>query len=273
MQPLITIFCAFSRKWAIDKWIEDFSAVEHDPASTNVCFIVDGDEPYIETKLKQYFGAGGYRSFQLKSNKHWSPNEIKIEIRRMRVADLHNQAKAMVAKTDGDIIIGLEDDTVMTNLRSFAQLYTHIVDNHSIGFVEGVQCGRWGAKIIGAWIANDLYNPTRIETMLPSEAGYIKTITGGGMYGFATRRNLYLNCEQYTSSNQPWGPDVNFGFYIRQQGYHCIIDWNIIFGHNDHGHIIWPDKGKDPLSKVIFEKNTLTGRWDRTDYEDTRSNN
>lgn len=268
MHPIITIFCAFSRRWAVDGWLENLKAVEHDPALTNLCVIVDGDEPYIANMCKQFADKYGYRSFHVKNNTSWHPNELKLAIRRMRVADLHNQSKDLIAKTDGDIIIGLEDDTVFDRMQNFGQLYQPILDDPTVGFVEGVQMGRWGAKIIGAWQADDVFKPSKVETLLPSE-GY-QEITAGGFYGYATRRYLYLNCEYYTSSAQPWGPDVSSGFWIRQQGYKCLINWDLIFGHWDFNTIAYPDNPKYNLTRVIFHKDTITGKWNRTDHEQNR---
>lgn len=271
MHPVITIFCPFTRQWAIDAWLDNLSNVAHDPRLTNLCIIVDGDQQLIANTIKKFAEEHNYRSFYLKINSDWQPNEVRLAIRRQRVAEIHNQSKDLVALTDGEIIIGLEDDTVFDRLESFERLIRPIMmpsSGQPIGFVEGVQVGRWGANIIGAWQANGLENTTEIKTLLPKE-GY-EDITGGGWYGYATTRDLYLNCEYYTSSAQPWGPDVNFGFYVRNRGYRCLIDWDIIFGHNDYNQILYPDDPKLRLVQVVYNKNLLTGKWERTDYEPSR---
>lgn len=277
-QPLLTIFCAFTRRWAVEGWLENLANVQHDPARTNLCIIVDCDEQYIANECKKFAEAHGYRSFHVKINSDWHPNEVRLSIRRMRVADVKNQSKDLVAKTDGEIIIGLEDDTVFDRLDSFEQLYKPILDygDVSVGYVEGVQMGRWGANMVGVWDANDIQNPTHIETLLPragmdfSKKEDYQKIIGGGWYGYATRRELYLNHDYYTSSAQPWGPDVNFGFWVRQQGYVCLVDWGIVFGHNDYSKILYPDDPKVKLVRITWDKDKLTGKWERTDHESTR---
>jgi len=267
MHPVITIFTPFTRRWAVEKWLEDLASVEHDPALTNLCCIVDCDETYILKHLERFAEELGYRSFHVKMNSNWRPNEINLSIRRQRVADIHEQAKDLVAKCDGDIVIGLEDDTVFDRLPNFNRLIDPL-SSPVIGFVEGVQMGRWGANIIGAWRAENGNNPTQIETLLPGQ-DYEK-ITGGGWYGYATRKHLFLNATYYASSSQPWGPDVNFGFYVNQQGYDCLIDWSTVFGHNDHGNVKYPDDPKVRLAKIVYNKNTANGKWDRTDHEPSR---
>lgn len=273
MHPVLTIFVPFTRRWAMEKWLENLAGVEHDPALTNLCLLVDLDEPYIAKVFKALAEEKGYRSFHVKINENWNPNEVKLAIRRMRVADVKNQSKDLIARTDGDIIISFEDDTVFERMTSFAPLYQPLLDDPTIGFVEGAQMGRWGANIIGAWEANDFDLPTEVKTLLPA-AGWNGTqeITGGGFYGYATRRDLYQAHEYYTSSSQPWGPDVNFGFWLRQRGYKCLIDWDLIFGHNDHNIVGWPDNlpRQQRLVQLVFNKDNVTGKWDRTDHEPTR---
>jgi hypothetical protein len=198
----------------------------------------------------------------------WHPNEVRLAIRRQRVADIKNQSKDLIALTDGEYIIGFEDDTVFERMENFDRLLNPLIENPTIGFVEGVQMGRWGANMIGAWQADNILKPTEIETLLPKQ-GY-EQITGGGFYGYATRRNLYLNHDYYTSTSQPWGPDVNYGFWLQQDGYDCLIDWDMVFGHNDHNIIGWPDDPKNPLVKVVYNKDVKTGKWNRTDHEQTR---
>lgn len=271
MRPIITIFCAFTRRWAIDDWLKNLAAVKHDPALTNLTAIVDCDEPYIANMLKKFAEEHNYRSFHVKINSDWRPNEVRLAIRRMRVADVHNQSKDLIALTDGQIIIGLEDDTVIDRLESFDRLIQPLFDDPEVGFVEGVQMGRWGANMIGAWEANDAFMPTKVRTLLPAEtpSGY-QSIDGGGWYGYATRRELWLNCEYYTSSAQPWGPDVNFGLWLRQQRLKCRIDWRTIFGHRDFTVIKYPNDPDVRLAQIVYNKDELTGKWNRTDHEPSK---
>lgn len=275
MHPIITIFCAFTRQWAVDGWLDNLAHVEHDPALTNLCIIVDGDQHLIANTIKKFAEERHYRSFHVRVNEDWRPNEVRLAIRRMRVADVHNQSKDLIAKTDGDIIIGLEDDTVFDRLNSFDRLIEPLKrtdgdPDRPVGFVEGVQMGRWGANIIGAWEADTHIRPRMIKTLLPTPQGGYRQIDGGGFYGYATRRQLYMNHEYYTSSAQPWGPDVNFGLWVRQLGYLCYVDWDTIFGHKDYSQTLYPDNPDVRLVQVVFNKNITTGKWERTDHEPSR---
>lgn len=287
-QTIITIFCAFTRQWAVERWLGDLANTEHNPDFTNLCFIVDMNDEYLVKQLRAFAESHHYRSFHVKINEDWQPNETRIAIRRQRVADIKNQSKELIAKTDGSIIIGLEDDTVFERMPSFGRLIQPILDDDKIGFVEGVQMGRWGANMLGVWDCDDFEYPQKVWTLLPpaigqspdrvltkfrdAEGGVYQDITGGGFYGYATQRELYMKHDYYWSSGQPWGPDVNYGFWLRQRGYRCVVDWQTIFGHNDHGQIGWPDAPpRSPLVEIIYNRDTLTGKWERRDYEQGRN--
>jgi len=266
--PIITIFCPWTRPWAVDGWLANLEAVEHDPALTNLCIIVDGDQHLIANTIKKFAEKHAYRSFHVKINEDWHPNEVRLAIRRMRVAEVHNQSKDLINLTDGEYIIGLEDDTVFDRLKSFDPLLKPLIDDPTIGFVEGVQMGRWGASMIGAWEANNPFEPTMIKTLLPA-TGY-QDISAGGFYGYATRRDLYLNHDYHSSSAHPYGPDVVFGLWIRQKGFKCLVDWDTVFGHNDYNKVLYHDDPNIRLTQVVYTKSIINGKWNRDDYEQDR---
>lgn len=272
-QPIITIFCAFTRRWAVERWIENLKSVEHDPARTNLAFLIDIDEPFIRSRLQKFADEGGYRKVVIEMNKDWHPNEVRLSIRRLRIADVKNQSKKLIRQMDGDIVVGFEDDTTFGNL-DLNRLISPLLEHEDIAFVEGVQCGRWGVKMIGAWEVDDPLNPRKASTLLPPSKGNpikkeynyngYQMIDAGGFYGYATRKELYLQHDYYSSGAQPYGPDVNYGLWLRQQGYKCYIDWETVFGHNDHNVIIYPD---GTVTKITFTKDKQTGEWLREEVD------
>lgn len=282
MHPVITISVAFTRRWAVDRWLQNLEGVTHDPALTNLVLVVDIDEPYIYHQFRRLAERKNYRSFHFRLNEKHHPNEVRLAMRRIRIAEVKNQSKDLVNKTDGEYVIGFEDDTVFERLANFDRLLQPLIDDEQIGFVQGVQMGRWGVRMIGAWELDDASQPSHAETLLPPPPEQLLTgkaefnsytidgisygyITAGGWYGYATRRNLYLNCEYYSSSAQPWGPDVNYGLWLKQQDYRCLIDWETVFGHNDHNIVGYPEA--HPLSRVFYNKDMQTGRWERKDVD------
>lgn len=271
MHPIITIFCPFTREWAVEPWLEDLGNVEHDPALTNLCFIIDGNHHLIANTLKQYADKHGYRSFHVKINEDYHVNEVRLAIRRQRIAEIKNQSKDLVRRTDGEYIIGLEDDTVFDRLNNFMQLIQPMIDNPDVAFVEGVQLGRWGANMVGVWLADDNYTPLRIETLQPPPkgAGNHEHISGGGWYGYATPRWHYLNAEYHCSSTEPFGPDVNYGLWLNGLGKTCLVDWSINFGHRDYNKVMYADDPSVIVANIVFDKDN-DGLWKRQDNEGSR---
>lgn len=107
MHPNITVFCAFTRLWAIERWIDNLANSKHDPASTNLVFIVDADEPNIKFQLNEYAKTRPYKSVNVIMNEDNAPNEIRIAERRQRIAQVKNQSKALISATDCEYVIGL----------------------------------------------------------------------------------------------------------------------------------------------------------------------
>lgn len=260
-QPVLTIFCAFSRYWEVKRWIEQFLALGLDPKLTNLCFIIDCDEPRIASQLQKMEYDHHFRSFRYIMNTDWHPNEVRIAVRRQRIVDVMNQAKTLISKTDGLYLICLEDDTDFGKLDA-RRLYEPLTDwyKNRVAFVEGVQCGRWGAKMIGAWNFDSYHNPTEAHTLLPSEAGGYERIDAGGFYGFATLQRLFLEYTHHWKPEQPWGPDVNYGLWLRKLGWHVLIDWDTVFGHNDHNFTHWPTSD---LVSVCYTKDNSNNSWER----------
>lgn len=266
MHPIITLTCTFTRRWAVERWLEDLAGVQHDPALTNLVFIVDVDEPYIMTRLKRFAEPRGYRSMHFAMNVNNLPNpDTHIQTRRRRIADVKVQSCDFIALCDGDYVIGLEDDTEFSSLESFDRLLQPLIENKEVGFVEGIQCGRHGVKMIGVWEADYTLEPREVKSLLPppENPGY-QDIAAGGFYGYATRKELYLNHEYYSSAAQPWGPDVNFGLYVCNRGFKCLADWQTVFGHNDHNVLHYPDSA---LTEVVYTKDINTGKWGRYDTD------
>lgn len=267
-QPII-IFCAFTRRWAVERWIENLKKTQgmHKPENVSLAFIVDIDEPFIHSRLKR-LEDDGYRAVEIIRNADWHPNEVRLAIRRQRVAFVKNQSKKLIAKLDGDIVVSLEDDTVF-DLDCFCRLIKPLHEDPRVGFVEGVQVGRWGVKMVGAWRVDDVQNPKHASTVpymrdgIPQKFGY-EQIDAGGFYGYATRKALYLEHDYYSGSSQPYGPDVNYGLFVKQQGYQCLIDWETVYGHNDYNVLLYPD---ERTAVIAFDKDKQTGEWLRTDTE------
>lgn len=261
--PALTVFCAFTREWALDGWLKNLEAQEYPKDHINLVFIIDGEEPEIRARLRKFAYQNGYRNYSVVMNDEAFVFHTQIRHRRKRIAEIKEQSKELIAPLPADYVIGLEDDTVFDDPTTFRKLIAPLADP-KIGFNQGYQCGRWQVKYIGAWYFDDVHEPQRTETLMPDPAASPQLMQAGGFFGYATTKELYLGHEYHWSEDQPWGPDVNFGVWLSRQGYQCLVDWHLPFGHNDHGKVLWPDGG---LSKLVYTRNRTTNKWTRSDYE------
>lgn len=234
MQPIVTIFCSFTRQWAIDKWIENLKELDYPKNLINLALIVDIDDPWIAAKLVAL--KDEYRDFEIQVNRDHHPNEVRPIERRKRIAEVKQQSKKLVKSLKSDYVLGLEDDTVFDDLCIERLLVPFTIYN--VGMVEGVQCGRWHNKMIGAWQFDDIEKPQELVTLLPG-VGF-QEIDAGGFYGYIITRENYLAIP-YNYNNEVWGPDVNAGLWLKRQGFNNYIDWDMNFGHNVGDKILWPD--------------------------------
>ena len=238
--PPITVFCPFTPLETMNRWFDDLASTDLRPEMTNLAFIVDVAHEeggaQIYARIMQEMNRTKFRKFLVIRNEH-HVNPVNIPIRRQRIADLHNQSKDLISALDGKYVLGLEDDTVFTNLS--VQRFIDIIQNEQIGLVSAYEAGRWHNKIIGVWEFDDTDNPQECWTVLPGK-GY-EYCDAVGFYCYLTRTVDYLKHQYYSEVWQPWGPDVNYGLWLRQQGYLNVIDWSQPCGHNDDGIIITPN--------------------------------
>lgn len=276
-ERIITVFCPFTRHWAVERWLENLHAQNYPARLINLVFIVDIDDARIPSDIEKYVELAQkserpYRSCHVKINRDWHPDEVHLSIRRHRIADVHNQSKHLIGQTDGDIVIGLEDDTVFENPETFNRLIAPL--KYGIGgvaFVQGVALGRHGTCYVGGWRVDNPLKVNHANTVMPPKAGLegIEEIDGGGMFGYATFKDLYMQHDYFSSSGAPFAVDVNYGLWLRNLGYTCLMDWGLLFAHNAFNILLWPNDPPTPLTEVHYTRDITNGRWERRDYENS----
>lgn len=248
--PPITVFCPFTRAAYVRRWFDDLYSTDLDPANTNLAFIIDIGEDEegqpigqtIYTRIMDEMNKVKFRKFLIARNYEHHVNGINIGVRRKRIADIHNQSKELIRALDGEYVLGLEDDTVFTNL-SVSRLFMPFSRHRRVGLVSSYEAGRWLNKIIGVWYFNDVIDPLKCRTASledKTEQEY-NEVDATGMYCYLTPTELYLKHDYYSEDWQPWGPDVNYGLWLRKMGYKNFVDWTQPTGHLDGDRIIMPD--------------------------------
>lgn len=153
------------------------------------------------------------------------PGTGSIRMRRQRISDIHNEIKELIKNSEYLFLI--EDDTVFP-LNAITKLQKTFSSHQYAGIISGVQLGRHGWTHIGAWQANDVYEPTKIWSVENSEG--IKPVDATGLYCCMIRTENY-KLHNFEPFQDILGPDVNLGFWLRQQGFQNYVDYSLRCGH------------------------------------------
>lgn len=222
----VTIFMPVSRKDHLDRIFAALELLECNSEHTNLLVVVDGKtDLFVEARNKVEMSKFANRLCLQFKSKHIL-RQFDIMGRRMRISDIHNFAKEHIGECD--FVFGIEDDTLVPT-----NALTQLLKGYSIhpfaGFIEGIEMGRWGIPYIGAWKADDIYTPTRIEST-PMKEG-LHEIDAGGFYCFLTRAQTYKNHDFKPFERNGLGPDVDYGLELRRLGLLNYADYSIQCAH------------------------------------------
>jgi hypothetical protein len=224
----ILIFVPVSRENRIQHVKETIASLEK-PAGDKIHVLIVADNYKIEpfkTKYRTTFINTGLGP----------PTEFDVHLRRLRISNSFNLASKLINR-NYKYVFTFEDDSVLDSdtLIQLIRTYEGYDKKFNIGFVSGVQAGRWASKMIGVWDGNT----DRIYT-LPFKNGIIEKVKACGFYAFLTTKYIF-QCVPFRTSF--FGPDVNFGFDLIEKGFVNLVNYNIKIGHLlNSGEILYPDK-------------------------------
>lgn len=255
--PVVTVFCAFTRTYHVKRFFDDLASTDLKAENTNLALIIDcgeniqtgeHDGAKIYARIMAEMNLTNYRKFLILRNFEHHVDEVSISVRRKRIAEIKNQSKDLIKALDGEYVLSLEDDTVFTNLcvqRLAAPFWwaentpDFTGERKPVGLVSAYEAGRWYNKIIGIWNFDNVDDPQQCWTLLPGKD--YEEVDAAGFYCYLTPRKLYLEHEYDTDIIDPYGPDVRYGLWLRQQGYNNYVDWSQPCGHADGDLIITPN--------------------------------
>lgn len=257
-QPKITIIVPITRDWALMSLFAKLNALRCDHANTELILYIDTDSPTIKRECSKYVEEAPFGTTKTAVSGNERPHEVTIYKRRDRIVEGHEAVKDLISD-DSEFVFGVEDDSEFP-ADSIERLLP-VIMRLEVGFVEGVQVGRWNTRYIGAWKVNNIEDPSRIISMpfvdtKDHEGGrFIERIDAGGWYCYMTKTALFKGVKARWH-DECFGPDVCFGLDLRKQGFINYIDWSLIVGHNDNGNIILPEGN---LTSVLY--NRINGKW------------
>lgn len=237
-KPTFSLFIPFTRDWIIDAFLENLDTLLIPLSETELVFYNDTDDTNIQHRLRQYIENSNFLSGKLYMSGNKAPTETNATIRRERIVAMKNKSRELIS--DSDYTIGLEDDTFPIDPSSIRKLIDHIDGQENVGFVSGVERGRWGFSIIGAWEMDNVDDPTHVST-LPYRNNGVRPVDGAGWFCYITPTNLYKNAN-YRFEADCLGPDVCYVMDLRRQKYECLIDWTIVCAHRTRTANLLPDE-------------------------------
>lgn len=150
--------------------------------------------------------------------------------RRRHIVNIHNQIREIIGECDW--VFSIEDDGILPvdALEKLIVRMNALELREKVGMITGVELGRWGKPYVGAWQVDDIFHPTKANTIenKASEGG-VDEIDGSGLYCALIRADYYKRHQFYTSNGL--GPDVNLGLFLKQEGLKNYIDWSLHVTH------------------------------------------
>lgn len=254
---IVTIVIPISRESFLDSIFARLELMDCNPEETNILGIVDGDNNLF-VKARNLIQNSRFKERLCVPFK--SPHKLRhfdTLARRLRISDLHNQAKGYIT-SNTDMVLLTEDDSLLPTNCLKKLLYDFSIFPHA-GFIQATQIGRHGIAHVGAFRANDVYEPTEIKSLLPPEdKSAIEKIDSGGFYATLMKAETYIKHEHKPFDNNSLGPDAFLGFETRRSGYQNYIDWSLPIPHLTKTKQITPTN--TPLQRVVFTKNEQ-GTW------------
>lgn len=244
---ITTIILTISRNDFLTEVITSLELLQCDQTRTNLLCIVDGDSK-LYTQVRNLIQDTKFNERLTIQYPDRKPvKKFDVIYRRKRITAIHNFAKQQVGMAD--YVFLTEDDTVVPP-NTLKRLTSAINSHAGIAFAEGVEVGRWGTPYVGAWLFNDIYEPTSV-TSLPYKVEGVETIDAGGFYCSLIRADIYKQHEFETYESL--GPDISMGLRLRQKGYECVVDWSVVCKHFNLTHhkereVLIPDETVEPTT-------------------------
>lgn len=259
----ILIAIPISRKWAVEMQVKQMVALhQFTDIKMHILFFIDNvevPEHYVEDRCSYYELTIPYT---IVNTKRKAPHEIRLFYRRDRIVEMLEMMQMQIKQMPEqyEMLFMVEDDTKIDQdtLHKLLKDHKELTDQQvNVGIIEGVQVGRHGIRMIGAWRCDDLENPTKMATIPYNRTGFFEKIDGGGLYCYIVPMKLFLEHTFYWH-DECFAPDVTFGIELRKKGYTNIIDWTVVTGHCDqNGGVLYPNES---CTVAEYEKQE-NGEW------------
>jgi hypothetical protein len=225
---MITIVLLVSRDFLLDRLFARLDELQL-PIKTNLLALVDGNGKLF-LKTRNLVSKSKFNQ-TLCVHAFNKENQLRGQSqRRQRIADLHNIAQDHLIACD--YVLMLEDDGLppVDTIKRLYDLHTKYPD---AGFVSGAEVGRWLSPYIGGWVFEPVNEPKHLTSVVQNG---VQEVTSAGFYACLTK-----HYKRYKFAPSPnWGPDIEWGLKLSQDGFKNYIDTDLIIDHYNGDKVINP---------------------------------
>lgn len=248
-----TIVLPISRNQFLPRVFSSLEQLDCDREDTRLIAYCDGD-PSLYLTARNFVEQSKFaQRLCVQGNIPGPRKDYSINARRRRIAQIHNSVEELIEPCDYVFLV--EDDGILPGHALQKLLSDHLAHPHA-GFIEGVELGRHGLTYVGGWVADDVYEPTKLESVMPGQG--LEEIDAGGLYATLMRYDLYRKHEFTPWERDAFGPDIQMGIELRRLGYQNYIDWGVSVEHlRPDGSSVHP-KGSEIVS---IKFNREDGSW------------
>lgn len=255
-KPKYCLFIPWTRLTFADRMLHNLNDLMLPREEMEVVFYVDTDDKALFKRLNDWcvLNQFVYNGMTIVVSGNGPPEGYSPLPRRARIVAMKEDSKQYISATD--YVFGIEDDTRVPT-RAFEYLFEHFTRNPAIGFVQGVQQGRWGLAVLGAWQVDNLDNPQRVWTQPFDTQGQESVdVVGGGFFCYITPVKLYKE-HQYHWYDECFSVDMTYGYELAKKGYRNITDFRVICDHMTDQGVLMPT----PHNTISVEWNKQGERW------------
>lgn len=225
---MVTIIMPVSRDMYLPKVFHSLENLIVDKANTNLFVYVDGNWRLFEKTRNLVLNSKFAEKLCVYGQ---LPGSIAngVRQRRRRIANIHNEIIQNLKESaqDDELVFLLEDDTVIKP-STIQKLTQTLTTDRNIGFVTGVEIGRWGYEHVGAWRVDNVYDIQSVQST-PLEDG-IQKIDAAGIYCTLMKKRVYMQ-HTFKPFEDALGPDFDMGIELRKMGYSNYIDFSVTCEH------------------------------------------
>lgn len=254
-RPITAISIPHSRPERSERIIEILDGIPKEQRRyIQLIVLIDHPEislEFFENKLV------GFKELIVKTTKRKSFREGSILERRERIGIIYGLIASLAnsLQVHPDYVFTIEDDTetspvqIMRFIDKFNEIPRSsafvnpavVLSNEVIQSMSGVQVGRWGADIIGAWILSADFNTWRT---IPYMNGGIQEVTATGLFFTIHKAETFISFPwaSYNPNEFPLGPDVFYGYQNVTKNLASVINWDEPVGHDTGRFILRPKK-------------------------------